>query len=106
MTVFAIVLGAIYFIVGAAKLAGVKPLADQFDEFGLGRTGMRAVGAAEVAAAVGLQVDGLDVFAAAGMAALMIGALDHHRRVGHPLRSMGPSAVVLAASLVFVALAI
>ena len=106
MTVFAIVLGAIYFIAGAAKLAGMKPLADQFGEFGLGSNGMRAVGAAEVAAAIGLQVDGLDVFAASGMAAMMIGALYHHRRAGHEPQAMVPSLAILAASSVFVALTV
>lgn len=106
MTVFAIVLGAVYLIVGVAKLAGAKPIAEQFDEFGLGGAAMRAVGLAEVAAAVGLQLDGLDVFAAVGMVAMMIGAFYHHRRVGHPFQSMVPSAVVLVASVVFVVSAV
>ena len=43
MTAFAIILAAFYFIVGAAKLAGAKPLAEQFDEFGVCMKGMRAV---------------------------------------------------------------
>ncbi len=106
MTAFSIVLGLIYFVVGAAKLAGAKPLAEQFDEFGLSNNAMRAVGAAEVAAAIGLQIDGLDVFAAAGMMAMMVGAIVHHRRAGHPIQAMMPSVVVLVASGVFVALSI
>lgn len=106
MTAFSIVLGAIYLIVGAAKLAGAKPLAEQFDEFGLGLSAMRVVGAAEVAAAIGLQVDGLDVFAAAGMVAMLIGAIYQHRRVSHPPRSMVPAAVILVASAAYVVLAI
>ena len=64
MTIFAIILGIFYFMVGAAKLAGAKPLAEQFDEFGLGQNVMRGVGAAEVAAAIGLQLDRFDVLAA------------------------------------------
>ena len=84
MTIYAIVLAIFYFIVGAAKLAGAKPLAKQFDEFGLGQNAMRAVGAAEVAAAIGLQFDRINVFAAGGMILMMIGALFHHRRVNHP----------------------
>ena len=106
MTAFAIILGAFYFIVGAAKLAGAKPMAEQFDEFGLGLKGMRAVGAAEVAAAIGLQIDRLDVFAASGMVAMTIGAIYNHRRVGHAPKSMGPAAVVLMASAAFVVLAV
>jgi len=106
MTVFAILLGAFCFIVGAAKLAGAKPLADQFDEFGLGGTGMRAVGVLEVAAGVGLQIDRLDTWAAAGMVAMVLGALYHHRRVHHPPQAMGPALVVLAASAVFVVLSL
>ena len=103
MTIFAIVLGIFYFIVGAAKLAGAKPLAEQFDEFGLGHNAMRAVGGAEVAAAIGLQIDRLDVFAAGGMILMMIGAVLHHRRVNHPPQAMGPALIVLAGSAVFLA---
>jgi len=106
MTVFAIILGVFYFIVGAAKLAGAKPLAQQFDEFGLGQNAMRAVGAAEVAAAVGVQIDRLDVFAAGGMVLMMGGALFHHGRVKHPTKSMAPAFIVLVASAVFVVLSL
>lgn len=106
MTIFAIVLGIVYLMVGGAKLAGVKRLADQFDEFGLGRKGMLAVGALEVAAAVGLQVDTLNTFAAAGMVVTMIGAIFFHNQVGHAKDQSIPATVVLIASLVFVALSV
>ena len=106
MTVFAVILGIFCFIVGAAKLAGVKPLAEQFDEFGLGRSVMRAVGMAEVAAAVGLQFDGFEVFAAAGMVLMMGGAIFHHRKVKHPLQASAPAVIVLVASAAFVALSL
>ena len=101
MTVFAIILGVFYLIVGAAKLAGAKPLAEQFGEFGLSPIIMRAVGAAEVAAAVGLQIDGVDLFAAGGMVLMMFGALFNHRRVNHPPQSMAPGIIVLVASSLF-----
>ena len=106
MTVFAIILGVVYFLVGAAKLAGAKPMAEQFEEFGLGQIMMRAVGLAEVAAAVGLQIDGLDAFAAGGMVAMMVGALYFHRRIDHPVQSLVPGAVVLVASVAFVLLVV
>lgn len=106
MTAFAIIFGVLLFVVGAAKLAGARPLVEQFDEFGLRRREMLAVGAVEVAGAVGLQSQTLDIWAAAGAVALMIGALYQHGRVGHPWRSMVPAAVVLVASAVFVAFAV
>ena len=106
MTIFAIVLGVFYFIVGAAKLAGAKPLAEQFDEFGLGQNVMRAVGAAEVAAAVGLQIDRVDVLAAGGMILMMLGALFNPRSVNHPPTAMGPALVVLVGSAAFLALSL
>jgi hypothetical protein len=106
VTLFAVLLGIVYLAVGAAKLAGVKPLAVQFDEFGLGRTGMRAVGALEVAAAIGLQIDGLDVFAAGGMVLMMLGALDQHRKSDHRVADMAPALVVIVGSALFLVLSI
>ncbi|MEM8708399.1 MAG: DoxX family protein [Actinomycetota bacterium] len=106
MIVFQVVLGVVYAIVGIAKLAGAKPLAEQFEEFGLGLTVMRIVGALEVAAAVGLFIDGLDTLAAVGMVAMMIGALGYHRRVGHAAADSTPAIVVLVASLVYAALSV
>ncbi len=106
MTVFAIALGIVYLIVGAAKLAGAKPMAEQFDEFGLGNAGMRTVGLLEVAAAVGLQFEPLAPWAATGMVAMMVGAIYHHRRVDHPTTSFLPAVVVLVASALFTLLSI
>lgn len=106
MTGFAIVLGLVYFAVGAAKLAGAKRLADQFDEFGLGNAGMRLVGATEVAAAVGLQINKLDIFAAAGMVLAMVGAIYFHAKVKHAKDQSVPAFAVLGASIVFIALSL
>jgi hypothetical protein len=106
VTLFAVLLGIVYLAVGTAKLVGVKPIAVQFDEFGLGRTGMRAVGALEVAAAIGLQIDGLDVFAAGGMVLTMLGALYQHRKSDHRVADMAPALVVLVGSALFLVLSI
>lgn len=106
MTLFAILLGIVYLAVGTAKLVGVKPIAEQFEEFGLGRTGMRAVGALEVAAAIGLQIDGLDVFAAGGMVLMMLGALYQHRKSDHRAADMAPALVVIVGSALFLVLSI
>ena len=73
MTVFAIILAVIYLMVGLAKVAGAKPMAKQFAEFGLSLRAMRVVGVLEVAAAVGLFIDSLETWAAEGMVLMMIG---------------------------------
>ena len=106
MTIFAIILAVVYFLVGVPKLLGVKPLADQFEEFGLGAVAMRSVGALEVAAGVGMLLDSVRIIAALGMAAMTIGAVVFHRRVEHPVQSYVPAVVVLLASISFVALSV
>lgn len=106
MTVFAIVLAVVYFASGVPKLIGAKPIVEQFDEFGLNRNIRYGVGVAEVAAAVGLFIGGLDTFAAIGMALMMIGALYHHRRAGHALQDSVPAVVVLIASVVYSVLSV
>lgn len=106
MTIFAIILGAIYLLVGTVKAAGVKRMADQFDEFGLGNTGLRAVGALEIAAAVGLQIDGVRTFASLGMVLAMAGALFFHNKVGHAKDQSVPALIVLIASASFFVLSI
>jgi hypothetical protein len=96
-------LGIVLVFVGAAKLVGGKTLADQFAEFGLGPRAMRFVGVLEVAAGLGMPFDPIGRFAALGTAALMLGAVYQHRRVGHPWRTYIPSVVILfaAAALAF-----
>lgn len=106
MTVFAIILAVIYLMAGVAKLAGAKPMAEQFAEFDLSLSAMRVVGALEVAAAVGLFIDSLETWAAEGMVLMMVGAIYYHRRAGHPVQQSIPAAVVLVLSAVYIALSL
>ncbi|MFK7992191.1 MAG: DoxX family protein [Sandaracinaceae bacterium] len=82
-------------LAGGAKLLGAKPIAAQFEEFGLPRAAMYVVGVLEVAAAVGIQLDRLAFFASTGIALLMVGAVANHLRVRHPIGQAVPSVVVL-----------
>ncbi len=91
-------------VAGIAKLAGAKPLADQFQEFGLPKSMMLVVGSLEVAAAIGLSVRTLTFYAASGLAVLMLGAIGNHVKVKHPFSQMVPSVLVLGlAAMVAVA---
>lgn len=104
MTIFAIALGLSCFVAGISKLAGATDMRAYFDEFGLGRQGMLAVGALEIAAAVGLQIDALQVWAALGMVLLMIGALVAHKRANHTQDKLAPAGITLVAFVVFLLL--
>ena len=106
MTIFAIILTVVYFASGVPKLINAKPVVEQFEEFGLNRNTRYAVGIAEVAAAVGLFIDGLDTLAAIGMVLMMIGAIFFHRRAGHAVQDSIPAAVVLIASVAYAMLSI
>jgi hypothetical protein len=89
------ILTAAFLVAGGAKLAGAKPLADQFREFGLSLGLMRIIGVLEVAGAVGLWVKPFPVWAAVGLAALMIGAIVNHLKAKHPFAKSAPSLVLL-----------
>ena len=53
MFILKIVVAVAFLLAGGAKLAGAKPLADQFEEFGLPRKMMYLVGLLEIAGAIG-----------------------------------------------------
>lgn len=106
MMIFAIILAVVYAASGVPKLINAKPIVEQFEEFGLNRNIRYGVGAAEVAAAVGLFISGLDTLAAIGMVLMMIGAIYFHRRAGHQAQDSVPAVVVLIVSAVYVVLSI
>ena len=49
MFILKIIIGIAFLLAGVAKLAGAKPLADEFEEFGLPRFLMYLVGVLEIA---------------------------------------------------------
>ena len=88
------------FIAGGAKLLGAKPLADQFQEFGLPRYIMTLVGALEIAIAVAIQIKPLTFTAASGLVLLMAGAITNHVKIRHPLDKSAPAVVVLILAII------
>lgn len=82
-------------LAGGAKIAGAKPIAEQFKEFGLPRAMMYLVGGLELAAGVGVHLQSVAFFASSGLGLLMLGALANHAKVRHPIGKSGPAAVVL-----------
>lgn len=71
---------------GAAKLAALPDMRSRADHLGFSVAGFRAIGALEVAGAVGV-VTGLSwaplgIAAAAGLVAMMVGAVVSHVRAG------------------------
>ena len=90
-----ILLALAFALAGVAKLAGVRPLAEQFREFGLPRPIMLLVGLLELAGAAGLFVDRLTIWAALGLAGLMVGAVGNHVKAKHGLSKTAPSLLLL-----------
>ncbi len=95
LLVLRLIAAAAFLLAGGAKLAGAKPLAAQFKEFGLPAWTMRVVGGLEVAGAVGLFLGQLAFWAALGLTYLMLGAVANHLKARHPLSSSAPAFVLL-----------
>jgi hypothetical protein len=108
--VLAVVLAAIFLLLGAAKLAAVPAMRQAAAHVGMTTTHYRLLGALEVAAAAGLlaglRITALGAAAAAGLILLMAGAVVIHLRSGDPAARCLPAAVVgalAAAHLVLLA---
>lgn len=75
---------------------------EEFEEYGLSETAMYAVGATKVGLAsamlAGLFVPKLTRPASAGLAALMVGAVGMHVKVGDPVKRSIPALSVLGAA--------
>ncbi|QIY74371.1 DoxX family protein [Streptomyces sp. RLB1-33] len=108
--VLAVLLAAIFLLLGAAKLAAVPAMRQAAAHVGMTTTHYRLLGALEVAAAAGLlaglRITALGAAAAAGLILLMAGAVVIHLRSGDPAARCLPAAVVgalAAAHLVLLA---
>ncbi|MGZ2370210.1 DoxX family protein [Ancylomarina sp. YFZ004] len=90
-----IVLSGMFIIAGVPKLFRVKPIQDQFDEFGFANYFILIVGALEVIGAIGLQVSLIDIWVDLGLSILMIGAIYQHIKVKHRLEKSIPAVIML-----------
>ncbi|MFE0450269.1 DoxX family protein [Streptomyces sp. NPDC058914] len=107
-TVLAVVLAAVFLLVGVAKLAAVPAMREAAAHVGMTTTHYRLLGALEVAATIGLLaglwITALGAAAAAGLVLLMTGALIVHLRAGHPASRCAPAVVVGALAAVHLVL--
>lgn len=98
-----IIVSVAFIVAGIAKLAGAKPLRDQFEEFGLPGGAMLLVGILELAGGVGLFIPALTTWATIGLIGLMLGALANHLKVRHPFSKYVPALMLLILSCVLLA---
>jgi hypothetical protein len=98
--VLPIVVGVLFIITGGVKVLGVRQSLEIRDHFGMSPTTWRIVGVLEMSGGVGVlvgtQVGALGVLAAAGLAALMIGAIVSRLKVRDPIYAVAGDVVVLA----------
>ena len=100
MKILMIICSVLIGLAGIAKVFGAKPLAIQFEEFGLPKIVMRIVGILEVAAAVGIQIKLLSFYASVGLALLLVGAIANHIKVKHPLSKSFPAFLIFTIAVI------
>ena len=105
-----LLLAAACFLPAAAKLLSHPKMQASAGHFGIPWRGYQLIGAAELAAAIGL-VAGLHwhplgLTAAAGMAVLLTGAVATHRRAGDAVKETAPALVTLAVAAAYLAVAL
>jgi uncharacterized protein YqgC (DUF456 family) len=107
--VISLLLVAVSLIPAAAKLAGHPRMRHAAAHFGIAWRRYRLIGAAELAAAVGVLVGFFwrpaGLLAAAGMTLLLVGALITHRRAHDNVREALPALLALAVSATYLAVA-
>ncbi|NBM18109.1 DoxX family protein [Streptomyces sp. GC420] len=108
--VLAVILAAVFLLLGSAKLAAVPAMRQAAAHVGMTTNHYRLLGALEVAAAAGLlaglRITALGAAASAGLVLLMAGAVAVHLRSGDPAARCLPAAAVgalAAAHLVLLA---
>lgn len=109
-TVLSILLAITCLVPAGAKLSAHPKMQESARHFGIPWSRYRLIGAAELAAAAGV-VAGLwwhpiGVAAAAGMAALLIGALISHRRARDSGKNTMPALVTLAITVAYLVTAL
>lgn len=95
--IVSVLLALAYLAAGAGKVAMNKMSQDQSAHFGLSANAYRAIGALEVAGAlgllIGLWVAPLGAAAAVGLVLLMVGAVVVHTRAKDAVKDTAPAAV-------------
>jgi len=100
MTIVKIITSILILLAGIAKVFGAKPLAEQFEEFGLPGFAMPLIGSLEIAISIGIQIHKLTFFASAALILIMIGAVASHIKVRHPLDKSLPAMMVLVLAVI------
>jgi len=95
---------------GVAKVVGHPKMRDSAARFGIRWSHYRLIGAAELAAAAGLLASlwwhPLGLAAAAGMAALLTGAVITHQRAGDSGKEMAPALLALVIAIAYLGFAL
>src|SRR4051812_4761015 len=104
-TTLSILLAAICLLPSAAKLTAQPAMQASAEHFGIEWPRYRLIGVAELAAAFGILAGlfwpPLGVVAAAGMTALLAGALVMHVRAGDSPKEMAPALVSLLVTIAY-----
>jgi len=83
-----------------------KNIKEEFANYGLSETLMKLVGGVKVALAIALIASiwfpVLELYSAAGIAVLMLGAVSMHLKIGDPVKKMFPAATFLILSVVVI----
>lgn len=105
-----LLLAAACLLPGAAKLTGHPKMRDSAAHFGFRWQRYRLIGVAELAAAAGVLAGlwwhPLGLAAAAGMAALLTGAVITHRRARDTGKETAPALLTLAITVAYLATAL
>jgi uncharacterized membrane protein YhaH (DUF805 family) len=97
-------------IPASAKLSAHPKMQESARHFGIPWSRYRLIGVAELAAAAGVLAGlwwhPIGVAAAAGMAALLIGAVVTHRRAGDSGKEAAPALLILVIAVVYLVIAL
>jgi hypothetical protein len=109
-TTLSILLAALCLLPSTAKLTAQPAMQASAEHFGIEWPRYRLIGVAELAAAFGILAGliwhPLGVAAAAGMTALLAGAIVMHARAGDSPKAMAPALVSLLVTIAYLAVAL